>query len=106
MDKDKNIELIESIRDTVEQIRLDDIAEAPEAAIEQFQCQCCGEDKPLAGSLIYDVYLLCNDCVLVAEISFALKKIKDIEELLASMEDKRFENLYNSIFEKDENINN
>ncbi|OGH97536.1 MAG: hypothetical protein A2104_07725 [Candidatus Melainabacteria bacterium GWF2_32_7] len=106
MNKEKNLEVIESLQKTVEQMKIDDIEESPESAYESFQCQCCGEEKFLAGSVTYNEHLLCNDCVLTAEISFALDKIKNIDELIASMEDKRFDNVYNSIFEQDENADN
>jgi len=106
MDREKQIEIVEALQETVNQIRLDDIEECPESAFEEFQCQCCGETKMLAGSLLYEDYLLCNDCVLLAEIGFALKKITNIQELIDSMEDKRFESLYNSLFENKGNINN
>lgn len=77
----------------------DDIEENPEAAFDEFQCDCCGKHAILAGSVIYEDYRLCNDCAVVAEASFALKKISNIQELIDSMEDKRFEELYASIFE-------
>lgn len=106
MTKDKTIEIVKTLQKTVEQMKIDDIEESPESAFDTFQCQCCGEEKALAGSLTYNEYLLCNDCVLLAEISFALNKIKDIGELIDSMEDKRFDSVYNTIFEQNENENN
>lgn len=106
MDNDNALKIVESLQDTVEQMRIDDIEDAPESAFENFQCNCCGEEKMLAGSMIYDEYQLCNECVLVAETAFALKKIENIQELVESMEDKRFENVYNTIFEQKGNINN
>ena len=106
MNQEKNVEIIESLQKAVEQMKIDDIEESPEAAHETFQCQCCGEEKILAGSVAYNEYLLCNDCVLIAEIAFTLNKIENIEELIKSMEDKRFETVYNSIFEQNENENN
>jgi hypothetical protein len=106
MDKEKSVGFIESIQKTVEQMKIDDIQEASESAYESFICQCCGEEKILAGSLIYDKYLLCNDCVLIAEVSFALNKIQNIEDLIKSMEEKRFDYVYNELFKKNENLNN
>jgi hypothetical protein len=98
--------LIENIQKSVEKMKIDDIEENMEAACEQFQCDCCGEHKMFAGSLIYKSYRLCNECVLLAEASFALKKITNIEELLNKMEDKRFETLYSSLFNVEENSMN
>lgn len=106
MDKQKTLEIIEALQQTVEQMRIDDIEEAPESAFENFQCACCGEEKMLAGSLLYEDYLLCNECVLLAEIGFALHKIENINELIDSMEDSRFDNMYNSLFEPKGNIDN
>ena len=68
-----------------------DIEENPDCADEYFTCAACGEYKSLAGSIRYGEYRLCNDCVLLAEVSFELKKIKDIQELIDKMEDKRLE---------------
>lgn len=106
MDKDQIKQIIEITRETVEQMKIDDIEESPESAFDCFQCSCCGEEKILAGSLIYKDFLLCNDCVLLAEVSFALNKIKDIEELIKSMEEKRFDSVYASIFNHNKNENN
>ena len=57
--------------------------------IEYFDCSACGKNKCMAGSIQYGKYRLCNDCVLLAETGFALKKIKTIQELIDAMEDKR-----------------
>lgn len=106
MDKQEALEIIENLQNTVEQMKIDDLDEYPEAALEEFKCQCCGEVKILAGSITYGECKFCNDCVLIAETGLALGKIKDVEELLIAMEDKRFENLYKSIFEEQENSQN
>ncbi len=105
MNKEKELELIELLQKTVEQMRIDDIEELTESAFENFQCHCCGKEKMLAGSLLYTNYLLCNECVLMAEIGFALNKIKNIDELIEHMKEKKFENVYNSLFEE-KGINN
>ena len=84
-------EIIEEMAQVVEQMRLDDIEDNPDIIDETFDCDCCGETKSLAGSIEYEGYRLCNDCVLLAEVSFELKKIKDIQELIDKMEDKRLE---------------
>ena len=98
MNKDELLKKVEETQESVRQMKQDDLEENPEAAIEEFQCDCCGEVKIFAGSLIYEEYRLCNDCVLIAEVSFLAKKIETIQDLIESMEDKRFETLYNSIF--------
>ena len=106
MEKEELLEKIEFTKKTVEQMKIDDIEENPESAYEVFQCGCCGETKIFAGSLIYKMYRLCNDCVLLAETGFALGKMDNIEELIEKMEDKRFEIVYNSIFNVDNNSMN
>lgn len=93
MDKDKILEITSSIQEALYQMRADDIEECGEDAFEEFYCECCGEDKIMAGSVIYNNYRLCNDCALLAEVAFALEKIKDIEEFLVLMEDKRLQHL-------------
>ncbi len=84
-------EVVSEMQLVVEQMRLDDIEENPDSANEYFTCHACGEEKPLAGSVQYGAYRLCNDCVLLAEVGFELGQIKDIEELINAMEDKRLE---------------
>jgi len=85
-------EVIKEMQLVVEQMRLDDIEENPECENEYFTCSACGDTKPLAGSVLYKQnYRLCNDCVLLAEVGFELGQIKNIEELVDAMEDKRLE---------------
>lgn len=83
-------EVIAEMQKVVEQMRLDDIEDNPDSA-EYFQCDACGADAPLAGSIQYGQYRLCNNCVLFAEVGFELKQISNIEELIDKMEDKRLE---------------
>lgn len=106
MDKEQSLEIIKSLQKIVDQMKKDDLEESPEQAFELFQCDCCGEQKIMAGSLVYNDKLLCNDCVLIAEVGFKLNKIKNINELIKSMENKRFENIYNSIFSDEDFSNN
>ncbi|MCD8377476.1 MAG: hypothetical protein LUB59_01665 [Candidatus Gastranaerophilales bacterium] len=82
-------EVVEEMQKVVEQMRLDDIEDNPESANEYFQCDACGDDSTLAGSIQYGHYRLCNDCVLLAEVGFELGQFKKIEELIEKMEDKR-----------------
>ena len=99
-------EIIEEMQLVVEQMRLDDLEERPELENEFFDCSCCGQTKSYAGSIQYGEYRLCNDCVLIAETSFALEKIKDISELIDAMEDKRLEELCNYIKQDQKSQNN
>ena len=87
-------EIIEEMQQVAEQMRLDDIEENPDIENEFFDCDCCGQYKCLAGSIQYGQYRLCNDCVLLAETSFALDKIKDVQELSDAMEDNRLEGMW------------
>ena len=86
-------EIIEEMQQVVEQMRIDDIEDNPDIANEYFDCDCCGEHKCLAGSIEYEGYRLCNDCVLIAETGFALGKIKSVQELIDAVEDKNLEKL-------------
>ena len=84
-------EVIEEMQKVAEQMRLDDIEENPDILDEYFICDCCGKEQCLAGSIQYGNYRLCNDCVLLAEVGFELKKFEKIEDLIEKMEDKRLE---------------
>ena len=85
--------IIEEMQKVVEQMRIDDLEDNPAIIDEYFDCDCCGEHKCLAGSIEYEGYRLCNDCVLIAETSFALGKIKSVQELINAIEDKNLEKL-------------
>lgn len=84
-------EIVEEMQKVVAQMAIDDIEDNPDCANEFFECDCCAKTKSLAGSIQYENYRLCNDCVLLAETGFALGKIKNIQELMDAMEDKRLE---------------
>ena len=84
-------EVVKEMQLVVEQMRLDDIEENPDCENDFFTCDACGGVKSLAGSVQYGGYRLCNDCVLFAEVGFELRQIKNIEELIDAMEDKRLE---------------
>ena len=86
-------EIIKEMQQVVEQMRIDDIEDNPDIANEYFDCDCCCEQKCLAGSIEYEGYRLCNDCVLIAETGFALGKIKSVQELIDAVEDKNLEKL-------------
>jgi hypothetical protein len=91
--KKTNEEIIEEMQQVAAQMVIDDIEENPDIANEYFDCDCCGKNKSLAGSIRYGDYRLCNDCVLIAETGFALGKFTDIQSLIDAMEDKRLEEL-------------
>lgn len=105
-DKEKTLQIINNIQAVVEQMKIDDIENSPDAADEEYQCPCCGDLKTLAGSMIYGSHLFCNECVLITEISLALEKIKSPEEMIEIMGDKRFDNIYHSLFGFPETSNN
>ena len=99
-------EIIEEMSQVVEQMRLDDIEDNPDIIDEYFDCDCCGENKCLAGSIEYEGYRLCNDCVLLAETAFALKKIKSVKELINVIEDRHLEQLAKFVKEEENRLNN
>lgn len=86
-------EIVKEMQEVVAQMVIDDIEEDPSLADEKFECDCCGQLKPIAGSIEYSGYRLCNDCVLIAETGFALNKIQNIEEVINAMEERRLETL-------------
>ena len=96
-----NEEIINEMQQVVQQMVIDDLEENPDIANAFFDCDCCGKNKNLAGSIQYGDYRLCNDCVLLAETGFALGKIKDIQDLMDAMEDKRLEELCKFIKEEE-----
>lgn len=99
-------EIIKEMQQVVEQMRIDDIEDNPDIVNETFSCDCCSEIKQLAGSIEYEGYRLCNDCVLLAETGFALNKIKSVKELIDAIEDKNFEKLVNFVKEQENSQNN
>ncbi len=82
-------EIVKEMQLVALQMVQDDLDENPDLAEEYFECNCCGKTKSLAGSIQYDKYRLCNDCVLIAETGFALKKFDNIKSLIDAMEDNR-----------------
>lgn len=91
MNKEDELKIIEDMQAVVSQMKVDDIEDNPDSEFELFNCECCGEEKPLAGSIVYDNIRICNDCVLLAETGFALGKITSIDDLFKNMEDKKLE---------------
>ena len=101
-----NEEIVKEMQEVVAQMILDDLEEDPSLENEMFTCDCCGQEKSLAGSVEYSGYRLCNDCVLIAETGFALNKVKDIQEVIDAMEDKRLELLCDFIKTEENRQNN
>lgn len=99
-------EIIKEMQLVVEQMKIDDLEERPELAEEFFDCQCCGKYKSLAGSIKYDEYRLCNDCVLLAEIGFALKKFDSVKDLIKVMEENRLEEMCKFINQDKKSLEN
>ena len=99
-------EVIEEMQLVVEQMRIDDIEENADIVNDFFDCGCCGKNACLAGSIQYGDYRLCNDCVLLAEIGFELKKFNTIDELVKVMEDKRLEEICGFIKDEEKHLNN
>ena len=105
---------MKSKEDTVKEMQLvceqmikDDIEENPDIVNDFFECQCCGKkNQCMAGSIEYGDYRLCNDCVLMAEVGFELKKFKNIQDLIDAMEDNRLEAVCDFIKEDQTNKNN
>lgn len=106
MNKEEELKIIEEMQAVAEQMKLDDLEENPDSANEYFECNCCGKTMPLAGSIGYGPVRLCNDCVLIAETGFALGKLKNIDDLLAAMEEKKLENLCEFIKQDESQHNN
>ncbi len=98
MTKTNNEEMIiKDMQEVVYQMKLDDIEENPDSEFEMFECNCCANTVPLAGSIQYSKYRLCNDCVLMYEVALKLNKVKNIEDFIKITEEKRLENMCNFI---------
>jgi|GluameStandDraft_1065615.scaffolds.fasta_scaffold00567_51 hypothetical protein len=100
-----NQKIVEDMQAVAAQMVQDDIEENPDIVNEYFDCSACGKNKCMAGSIQYSEYRLCNDCVVLAEVGFKLKKIKNIQELIDAMEDNRLETICDFI-KKDSNAHN
>ena len=100
-----NQKIVEDMQAVAAQIVQVDIEENPDIVNEYFDCSACGKNKCMAGSIQYSEYRLCNDCVVLAEVGFKLKKIKNIQELIDAMEDNRLETICDFI-KKDSNAHN
>jgi len=93
MKMDNKEQIIKDMQQVIYQMKLDDIEENPDSEFELFTCSACAKDMPLAGSIQYSKYRLCNDCVLMYELALKLNKIKNIEEFMLYTEDNRLKNM-------------
>lgn len=93
MNREEQLKIVKEMQEVVEQMRLDDLESDPKLAQCFFSCDCCGKNSSLAGSVLYSNFRLCNDCVLKAEIGFALNKFSSIENLIDAMEDLRLKEI-------------
>lgn len=106
MDNDKELKIIKEMQSVVAQMKVNDIEDNPDSENELFTCNACGEEKSMAGSVMYGDSVLCNDCVLYAEIGLALGKIKSVQDVIDAFEDKRLEDMCNFIKEDQARQNN
>jgi len=100
------LKIIKDTQEAVEQMRIADLEEDPTLEEEMFECSCCGKTKSLAGSIQYGKYRLCNDCVLIAETGFALKRFENIQDLIDATEEKRLEEICEYIKTQENNLLN
>ncbi len=98
--------IIQDMQSVIHQMKLDDIEENPESEFEMFECSACAKTSPLAGSIQYSKYRLCNDCVLLYELALKLNKVKNIEEYMEKTEDSRLEEMCNFIKKDSQKENN
>lgn len=106
MEEQSKEEIIKEMQEVVKQMVADDIEENPDCENDGFDCDCCGQYKMLAGSIGYGDYRLCNDCVLLAELSFKFGKIKDIKELIDANADNRLEGMCEFLKQEESKVNN
>lgn len=99
-------QIVKDMQDVIYQMKLDDITENPDSEFEMFNCSSCALNKPLAGSIQYSKYRLCNDCVLMYETALKLDKIKNINEFIERTEDLRLKNMCDFIKQDSQKENN
>ena len=51
-------------------------------------CDSCDQEKPSAGSSLYGVYKLCNDCLLDFTLALASGKIDSVAEFMTRQTDE------------------
>ena len=90
-------DIIKDMQEVIYQMKIDDIEENPDSEFEMFDCSACAKEKPLAGSIQYSKYRLCNDCVLLYELALKLGKVQNIDEVLLKTEDNRLQTMIDFI---------
>jgi hypothetical protein len=50
-------------------------------------CDSCDQDKPSAGSALYGVYKLCNDCLLDFTLALASGKVSSVADFMTRREE-------------------
>ncbi len=103
---ENNQKIAKDMQEVIYQMKLDDIEENPDSEFELFTCSSCAKDMPLAGSIQYSKYRLCNDCVLLYELSLKLGKIKNIDEFMEKTEDNRLQTMCDFIKQESLKENN
>ena len=103
---ENNQKIAKDMQEVIYQMKLDDIEENPDSEFELFTCSSCAKDVPLAGSIQYSKYRLCNDCVLLYELSLKLGKIKNIDEFMEKTEDNRLQTMCDFIKQESLKENN
>ncbi len=98
--------IVKDMQEVIYQMKLDDIEENPESEFEMFNCSACAKTQPLAGSIQYSKYRLCNNCVLLYELALKLNKVKNIEEYMEKTEDSRLEEICEFIKKDSQKENN
>ena len=98
--------IVKDMQEVIYQMKLDDIEENPESEFEMFNCSACAKIQPLAGSIQYSKYRLCNNCVLLYELALKLNKVKNIEEYMEKTEDSRLEEMCEFIKKNSQKENN
>ena len=96
MKNNKN-QIIKDMQEVIHQMKIDDIEQDPNSEYELFNCSACAKEMPLAGSIQYSKYRLCNDCVLMYELALKFQKVKNIEEFMQKTEDMRLAEICNFI---------
>ncbi len=103
---ENNKKIASDMQEVIYQMKLDDIEENPDSEFELFTCSACAKDMPLAGSIQYSKYRLCNDCVLLYELALKLGKVKNIDEFMEKTEDTRLQTMCDFIKQESLKENN
>lgn len=106
MNNNNQEEIIKDMQAVIYQMKLDDIEENPDSEFDLFTCSSCAKDEPLAGSIQYSKYRLCNNCVLMYELALKLGKVQNIDEFMEKTEDNRLKTMCDFISQESSRENN